>query len=123
MDFTKKVITPAIVNFSKTFNLLEKYEQTTRLSTIKAVPGQQPLLIPSSHFAGKNMWILKAVSLNRGQGIYVISSLKDCKDKIAKMCQDRSLSKESHFVIQKYIEAPLLINSRKFDIRVWVLVT
>lgn len=69
------------------------------------------------------MWILKAVSLNRGQGIYVVSSLKDCRDKIAKMCHDRSLTKESHFVIQKYIEAPLLINSRKFDIRVWVLVT
>jgi hypothetical protein len=27
------------------------------------------------------------------------------------------------FIIQKYIERPLLINKRKFDIRVWVCLT
>lgn len=31
--------------------------------------------------------------------------------------------KTDSFVIQKYLEKPLLINQRKFDIRLWVLVT
>ena len=30
--------------------------------------------------------------------------------------------KSSSFVIQKYLEKPLLINNYKFDIRVWVLI-
>jgi hypothetical protein len=27
------------------------------------------------------------------------------------------------FVVQKYIESPMLINERKFDIRVWAMLT
>lgn len=34
-----------------------------------------------------------------------------------------SIIKSRSFVIQKYVEKPLLIHNRKFDIRVWVLVT
>jgi len=30
--------------------------------------------------------------------------------------------KHNSFIIQKYIERPLLIKNRKFDIRVWVFI-
>ena len=38
---------------------------------------------------------------------------------LVKLAVKKSFSRR--FVIQKYMEAPLLINKRKFDIRAWVL--
>ena len=33
--------------------------------------------LPSSHFLGHNIWILKATGFNRGRGIHVFSNLED----------------------------------------------
>lgn len=35
--------------------------------------------IPSSHFKGQNIWILKATGFNRGRGIHVLNTLEDLK--------------------------------------------
>jgi len=42
----------------------------------------QQAVIPKSHFNGKNIWILKPVNLNRGQGIHLVSSVEDARQKI-----------------------------------------
>lgn len=61
-----------------------------------------------------NIWILKPAGSSRGRGIEIFNHLEEIKSKLQTEC---------HYVIQKYIENPLIIKSKKFDIRQWVLVT
>jgi phosphoribosylamine-glycine ligase len=45
--------------------------------------------MPSCHFKGSNIWILKPTSLNRGKGIHVISSFKKLKRLIRDYCRGK----------------------------------
>jgi tubulin monoglycylase TTLL3/8 len=62
----------------------------------------------------KNIWIVKPSGLSRGRGITCIDQLNDILSNI---------KLHNQTVIQKYIENPLVIKGRKFDMRQWVLVT
>jgi len=46
--------------------------------------------MPLSHFQGKNIWILKPTGLNRGRGIHVVDTVKECKKLIKQTCTENS---------------------------------
>ena len=80
----------------------------------------QKIVIPKTHYTGKNLWLIKRINLNRGREIKVMSNLDEI---IQEADQIKNKENVKYIIIQKYIERPLLYCGRKFDIRIWVLFT
>ena len=67
--------------------------------------------MPRTHSLGKNIWILKPASCNRGRGIHIFNSFEMLESILT------DFDDSSNYIIQKYIESPMLFNQRKFDVR------
>eukprot|EP00397_Hematodinium_sp_SG-2012_P021114 GEMP01021791.1.p1 GENE.GEMP01021791.1~~GEMP01021791.1.p1 ORF type:complete len:362 (+),score=76.79 GEMP01021791.1:919-2004(+) len=58
---------------------------------------------------------MKPASSSRGRGIFITNRLEEALDCFR--------GQEAMWMAQKYIEKPLLVEGKKFDIRQWILVT
>jgi tubulin monoglycylase TTLL3/8 len=65
-----------------------------------------------------NIWICKPGARSRGKGITIMNKLENIMELLS-----QSNYRESNWVVQKYIEKPLLIYKTKFDMRQWFVVT
>lgn len=71
----------------------------------------------------RNLWLMKPTALNRGIGIEVMSSLDDMRAFLTARARAASMGIQPVWIGQKYLERPLLYRGRKWDLRVWALVT
>jgi tubulin monoglycylase TTLL3/8 len=82
----------------------------------KELLGRLKSISPQFNINGnKNIWIMKPSGLSRGRGIKCTNSLSEVVHQVKSGC--------NQYIIQKYIENPMIVLKRKFDIRQWVLVT
>ncbi|KAF5302280.1 hypothetical protein FQA39_LY10319 [Lamprigera yunnana] len=89
------------------------------------LPADYNMFVEEYRKAPQSTWIMKPCSRSQGSGIFLInklSKLKRWSREANKSVLQPQLSKES-YVISRYINNPLLIGGKKFDLRLYVVTT
>lgn len=70
-------------------------------------------------------WIFKPAGKSQGSGISLITKISQARGlpSLISNLRAQTIYSNENFVISKYVDNPLLINGRKFDLRLYVLVT
>jgi tubulin polyglutamylase TTLL11 len=98
LKFTHKYFPEHFNIFPRTFLLPEDFEELEELTKNK-----------SSYF------IVKPTSGSQGEGIFIINKARDL--------QNCALKNWSDLVVQEYLHPPLLLRQKKFDLRIYALIT
>ena len=102
-----------------------KYIFLDFIPTTFLLPGDYNLFVEEFRKNPSAPWIMKPAGRAQGAGIFLINRLSQIK----KWARDGKSGGVNHFsskdtyVISRYIENPLLIGGKKFDLRMYVLVT
>ena len=67
----------------------------------------------------KALWIVKPVNLSRGRGVHLLKGEEEFKS-LYKRC--KTLALPPLLLISRYIDKPHLINKKKYDLRIYVLI-
>ena len=66
---------------------------------------------------------MKPICKSQGKGIFLFRDLKEISDWKKGGKEKKNPDEVEVYIVQRYIERPLLIGGKKFDMRIYVLVT
>ncbi|OWR46549.1 hypothetical protein KGM_204353 [Danaus plexippus plexippus] len=115
----------------KTHKTLNNGQKITRyvhldfIPTTYILPSDYKLFIEEYRRNPQYTWILKPCGKSQGAGIFIINNLSKLKKwaRESKKYFQHHLLRKDTYVISRYIHNPLLIGGKKFDLRIYVLVT
>lgn len=89
------------------------------------------ITLPRSSYAKGNLWLIKPINLNRGRCIQIHNSLNDIITALEAIKNKKHFVNEhndkviecEYVMVQKCIEDVQLYSNKKYDIRVWILLT
>ncbi|CAI4223208.1 unnamed protein product [Auanema sp. JU1783] len=113
-----------IKNYKKAKKSLGKLELKQDYSYIPSsylLPSEYHLFVEEFRkYPPDTIWIMKPVAGSQGRGIFLFRKLKDIQEWKKKDTHDNDIVP---YVVQCYIHNPYLIGGKKFDLRIYVLVT
>lgn len=101
-----------------------RYTHLDFIPVTYVLPADYNMFVEEYRKSPQSTWIMKPCGKSQGAGIFLINKLSKLKkwSREAKTPFTQLTSKEC-YVISRYIDNPLLIGGKKFDLRLYVLVT
>ena len=104
----------------KKFDEAKKYDFFPLTSHM---PSEFTMFVEEYKHSPGTMWIMKPAGKAQGRGIFLVTSLNQLYKWRNSLKGGEENSVDETYVCQKYIYNPLLIGGKKFDMRVYALVT
>jgi tubulin polyglutamylase TTLL1 len=88
------------------------------------LPGDYNIFAEEFKKYPNSTWIMKPNARAQGKGIFLVNKLKQLQKwaTSSKLPMQAQVNREQ-YVISRYIDQPLLVGGKKFDLRIYVLVT